>query len=661
MGDRQPSRADLQAEVRALRARIERLERALRVGNVGIWDWDLATDTVRYSSQWKRQIGHEDHEIGDGFEEWRSRVHPDDLAPTMRRVQRMIDEAREGYDVEFRFRHADGSYRWIRAEGSVQPGDDGTPERVLGVHLDVTERKRHEAALRRRERELRQTLDATTDGIWSWDFVADELTFSDRYYRMLGYEPGAFPATFEGWRGLLHPDDRERAEAVAAAFLETKPDRYDNEFQLRTRSGDHRWIRARGRVVERDADGRALRMIGNHEDVTEERRLRAEKERLERRAERAHRLEAIGALAGGVAHDFNNQLTAINASAGLALETLADDDPAREDVEAVLEAGRHAAELTRQLLAFGSRQVMEPRPLDLDGVVTGMQRMLRRVIGEDIRIVSELHGDLGPVIADPAQVEQILVNLAINARDAMERGGTLTIRTGERELDEAHPWRRPEMSPGTYAELAVIDDGAGMDDETVARIFEPFFTTKELGRGTGLGLATVYGIVRQSGGHVEVRSRPGEGTTFQILLPLAEPGSGPAAAAPVQTTLSGSEAILLVEDEALVRQVIRRILASAGYDVIEAADGEQALALCGRHGASIRLVLSDVVMPGVRGPEIVERLREDLPGVPVLYMSGYPSDGTDPGGGPPPRERLLSKPFSRAELLRKVRQVLDEG
>ncbi len=400
----------------------------------------------------------------------------------------------------------------------------------------------------------------------------------------------------------------------------------------------------------------------NVRDITARKAAEAERLRLEGRLRTSQKLEAIGSLAGGVAHDFNNLLSVILSYVGLVLEAVKPGDPLREDLLEVKRAGERGAALTRQLLAFSRKQVLQPVLLDLNRVVTDVERMLRRLVGEDIEMVQRLAPDLGVVRADPGQMDQVLVNLVVNARDAMPAGGTLTIATLNVTVGEAASTDDALEPAGAYVQLEVTDTGGGMDDVTRSRAFEPFFTTKEEGKGTGLGLSTVYGIVKQSGGGTWVQSAPGRGTTIRIhlpRLPATSAGLPPPAALPLRDA-RGSETVLVVEDEEALRKVVRRTLLAAGYTVLTAADGEAAREVFRRHAGGVQLLLTDVVMPRLGGWALAREQLARQPGLRVIYMSGHADAASGRRGDEPP-SRFLAKPFTAPELARRVREVLDEG
>ena len=510
-----------------------------------------------------------------------------------------------------------------------------------------------ESALRMSERRFRALVEESWDAVALFGSDGSILYGSPATTRLLGYDLSEFVG--RNAMELIHPDDRAGVLVRLQEAMAAPRARVHVAARVRHKNGSWRYLE--GVFTNLLDDPSVGAIVNNYRDVTDRRIL-------EEQVILSQKMEAIGRLAGGVAHDFNNILTAIGGYSDLLLADLPPDDRRRHDVEEIHQATERAAALTQQLLAFSRRQVLQPKVINLNGLVPDIEKMLRRLIGEDILFATVLHPSLGNVRADPGQLEQVIVNLAVNARDAMLDGGRLTIETRNVELDEAYTAEHPAVKPGRYVMLAVTDTGVGMDEETKARIFEPFFTTKVRGKGTGLGLATVYGIVQQTGGHIWPYSEPGRGTTMRVYLPRvdarADPIERPRDAAP--ETLRGSETILVVEDEAPVRAVTRQLLERNGYTVLEAPDGPAALALVdgeagGRH---IDLLLTDVIMPGMSGRELAAQLNARRPNVRVLFMSGYTDDAVVRHGMLEPGLAYLEKPFRPTALLRKVRGVLLE-
>jgi len=408
-------------------------------------------------------------------------------------------------------------------------------------------------------------------------------------------------------------------------------------------------------------NGVPVAVQGSARDITERKRAEEALRASQLQLQQSQKLEAIGQLAGGVAHDFNNMLTAIMGYTDLSLRRVGLENPIRRNLEETKKAAERAASLVRQLLAFSRKQILEPKVLDLNEVVKDMQKMLTRLIGENIKLATRLETDLGSVKADPCQVEQIIVNLVVNARDAMPRGGRVTIETANISLDAQTAAKHVAVIPGEYVMLAVSDTGNGMDQETQARIFEPFFTTKEVGKGTGLGLSTVYGIVKQSGGNIWVYSEPGFGTVFKVYLPRIDDATANNIAKQAQESNAprGTETILLVEDEDVVRGLTRKILMQAGYNVLDARSGDEAIRLCATHAGPIDLLLTDVVMPEVSGKEVADRLLELRPTTRVLFMSGYTDEAIVQHGVLDANVKFIQKPFTWVGLTKKVREVLN--
>jgi PAS domain S-box-containing protein len=508
-------------------------------------------------------------------------------------------------------------------------------------------------ALRESQERFQFVARATNDAVWDWDLVSDGRWWNEGVQTLFGYAPEQIGPDVAWWYELIHPEDRERVVTDIHAAIDGGAESWTAEYRYRRVDGSYAHVFDRGYVLH-EADGRATRMIGAMMDITERKQLEDE-------LRQAQKMEAVGQLAGGVAHDFNNLLTVITGRSALLLGRLEADDPLRRSVEQIQKTADRAAALTRQLLAFSRKQVLQRKVLDLNTAVADMSAMLRRLIGEDIDLLLTPGPGAGHVNADPGQLEQVLLNLAVNARDAMPGGGTLGVETDNVRLEAGPPDRPDALPPGPYAVLRVIDTGVGMDAATQARIFEPFFTTKEKGKGTGLGLSMVHGVVRQHGGAIRVRSVPGGGTTFEIYLPQVEaPGqtSGTEETSPGPAT--GRETILLVEDEEDVRALAREVLERQGYTMLEAADGVQALQRYESEGDRIDLILTDVVMPRMSGRELVDRVQLTRPTMRVLYMSGYTEDAIVRHGVLESSMRLLSKPFRPIDLIQKVREVLDK-
>jgi two-component system cell cycle sensor histidine kinase/response regulator CckA len=549
---------------------------------------------------------------------------------------------------------ADGQPFWNFVSISPVRDEAGRLTHFIGVLNDVTERRETEEALRSREAHFRSLIENAQDIITVLEGDGTVRFASPAAERVLGYTR----AELEGVElpDLVHPDDtRLVAAALEEAVMNPATPRWV-ELRVRHRGGEWRILEIVGTSLLHDPG--VMGIVLNARDVTA--RRQAEGALAESRLQflQAQKMEAVGRLAGGVAHDFNNLLTAIRGNADLLLLDPTLGEGSREDVTEIRRAADRAAALTRQLLAFSRRQVLQPRVLDLNGVVLDMERMLSRLVGAGVRIATVLAPRLGRTLADAGQVEQVVMNLVVNARDAMPEGGVVTVETADVELTADDQRRLPYVVPGRYVRLRVRDTGHGMDAETCAAAFEPFFTTKPPGQGTGLGLSTVYGIVKQSGGYVWIESEPGRGTAVSVHLPATDAAAGeesPREGADAAHPGRG-ETVLVVEDEVAVRNLAARVLARAGYHVLEANDGFEALRLAHEMAAPPHLLLTDVAMPRMGGRELARRMRELLPSVRVLYVTANPAelDGADAGGAP-----VVEKPFTTEGLVRQVREVLD--
>jgi two-component system cell cycle sensor histidine kinase/response regulator CckA len=541
----------------------------------------------------------------------------------------------------------DGGAIWLHVDLVPEPGPDGTLESVLVIGHDIDALKRAQREIRHLDVHARALIEKATDMVVI--LAADRTVryVSPSVQRILGYMPEA--CIGRDALEAVHPDDQATVEQVFAVIARTPGEALSLTYRYRHAGGDWRILEATATNLLAEPEVEAI--VFNSRDVTEH----AETEQQLRQAQK---MDAIGRLAGGVAHDFNNLLTVIRGNAELLLGDMSDTDPRRPDADEILLAAERAAGLTRQLLAFSRRQVVQPKVVDLNAVVRNVSKMLQRLIGEDVELVLDLGGDVGFILADPGQLEQVLLNLCVNARDAMPKGGRLTISSaGGAPITTEWPVHEPGP-PQRHARLVVSDKGTGMSATVLDHLFEPFFTTKE--RGTGLGLATVYGIVKQAGGDIGVASEPGVGTTITIRLPSVEPPAEPQdSASDAPAVARGTETVLVVDDEAPLRRTARRVLEGGGYRVLEADSGASALVLVAALEEPLHLLLTDVVMPGMSGTELATRLCETHPALRVLYMSGYTDDTISHYGAFAPGVLLVEKPFTIADMMGKVREALD--
>jgi len=640
--------ARLAAEVEAERRRLKNI-----VANVPgvVWEaWgepDAATQRIDFVSDYvETMLGYTVEEWLRTPNFWLSVVHQDDKERAAREAAARFKSGKGGTS-EFRWVARDGRVLWVEARSTVVTDEAGDPMAMLGFTMDITHRKNAEEELRKSEERYRDLVENAHDIIYTHDLDGNYLSINAAAERITGYTRD------EALRmNITQTVPSEYLETVHRMIARKLAGGRTTAYELEIIAKDGGRIPVEVNTALIIQDGVAVGIQGIARDVTK-------RKKLEQQLRQAQKMEAIGLLAGGVAHDFNNLLTTIIGYSDLTIRRLKDDDPLRRNLEEIRRAGNFAASLTRQLLAFSRKQILQPRILDINSVVGEMGRMLRRLIGEDVKLRTVLRPDLGKIKADPGQIEQVLMNLVINARDAMPDGGKLTIETQDVIFGKELAGQPFAVSPGTYVKLLVSDTGIGMDEGTVARIFEPFFTTKESGRGTGLGLSTVYGIIKQSGGYILVHSEVGRGTTFTVYLPQVDAASEEyRLSTTIQDHRQGAETILIVEDEGTVRRTVSKILETYGYHVLEAENGGSALLICERYKKPIHLLLTDVVMPEMSGRELADRVASHRPDLKVLYMSGYTDDVIVHHGVLDEGTAFIQKPFAADVLARKVREVL---
>ncbi|RJQ45034.1 MAG: PAS domain S-box protein [Nitrospiraceae bacterium] len=762
-----------------LKASQARLQLAVQASNVGLWDWDLSTDNVYFSPEWKSQIGYKDEEISNDFSEWQSRVHPDDLERALSTVKAYIEKPYPNFENEFRLRHKDGSYRWILARADLMIDEEGKPYRMLGCHIDITERKQAVDVLAA-EKKMSDTIIESLPGVFylfdekgkflRWNrnleqvsgysaeeiskmhpldfFTGDDKRIEDEHIQEVfqkglavseaalvskdGHRTPFFfmcmSALLGGVRcavgtgiditkkkqaeeALRESEERYRLlfesnphpmwvyDLETLAFLavndaavrhygytrddflamtikdirpaEDIPALLDNIAHV-TEGLDNAGVwqhrKKDGTVIDVEITSHTLVWSGRNtevvlaHDITGRKRAEEEKSRLEAQLIQAQKMESIGLLAGGIAHDFNNILSAIIGYGHIVKMKMDPGDPLQVNIDHILESANKAAALTRNLLIFSKKQMVNLQSVDMNEIIRRMAKLLLRIAGEDITIKTDLKQDKLFIFADSGQIEQVLMNLAANARDAMPHGGILTISSEMIGIDDIFIKTHCFGKPGAYALITIFDTGIGMNHETQKKIFDPFFTTKEVGKGTGLGLSIVYGIIKQHSGFINVYSEPGKGTTFRIYLPAITTIIEHKEIAHVANSVPerGAETILVAEDDESVRKLLFTLLDSFGYKVILAHDGDDAVNKFMEHRESIKLLMLDIIMPKKNGKEVYDEIRKVSPNIKALFVSGYAADFLHNKKILDEKEvNILYKPVSPNVLAKKVREVLD--
>lgn len=646
------------AAVHALAESEARFRSLAELAPVGIAISNLQNDALYISPKFVEMFGYDQHDIGT-VEDWWPLAYPD---PELRERVRgewgsALENARgtrnEVLPMEYPVTCKDGTVRHIEFRVS------SSGELYYIVFTDVTARKQMENSLRESEQRFRSFVENANDIVYAIDADGVFTYVSPNWPHFMG-EPGD-AAIGQHAELYVHPDDRHICDRFVREMRSTNAPQRSREYRVHRRDGTVRWHVSNG-APARDGDGEVTSYVCIARDVTEAKEAEAEREKLHAQLSQSQKMESVGRLAGGVAHDFNNMLSVILGHTDLALELVGKSSQLHADLEEIRKAAKRSADLTRQLLAFARRQTVAPQILNLNATVLPTLNMLRRLIGEDVELRWNPAAELEPVRIDPAQVDQILANLVVNARDAIDRtGGVVVIETTMADLDEDYCAHHPGFAPGRYVSLTVTDNGRGMDEATRAQIFEPFFTTKEVGEGTGLGLATVYGVVKQNNGFINVYSEPGHGTSFRIYLPAYEIASAAENHVAIEAPdLGGKETVLLVEDEPSLLALTTRMLDGLGYQTIAAPTGAEALRLAEQHTGNIDLLITDVVMPGMNGRDLARSLAEQYPNLRTVFMSGYTANVIARQGILEDGVNFLQKPFSREQLGRKIREALED-
>jgi two-component system, cell cycle sensor histidine kinase and response regulator CckA len=637
-------------------------EAKYRIVAENTFDWEFWVDPhgcfLYCSPSCARVTGYKSEEFLEDYTLMNRIVHPEDRKQFLEHAWKALSETHLG-ESEFRILKPDGTECWIGHVCRPVFDEQRNFLGIRGTNRDITERKRAENALSRSQKILTEAQRQTHIGSFEFDFQTDRLDWSEEMFRICGVEEGSFEGHRKDFLDRVHPEDRLRIEHIRSQGLKhTGPLKLD--FRILQPSGETRFVRMTFETTF-NSNGAPLRRIGTVQDITETKKAEEDRAKLESQLQQAQRMESVGRLAGGVAHDFNNMLSVILGNTELALGQLDPAAPIFSDLKEIKKAAERSADLTRQLLAFARKQTIVPRVLDLNAKITEILNLLKRLIGENIELSWLPEANLWPIRMDASQIDQILTNLCVNARDAINDFGKIAITTENSRIDENGRAEYPGLISGEYVLLSISDNGCGMESEIVSHIFEPFYTTKGFGEGTGLGLATVYGIVKQNSGYIYVKTQPGKGTAFEIYLPRCVEKLGIAPlAGDLKTAASGGATILFVEDEPLILKLTTRMLDQLGYFVLPAATPNEALQLARNHPGDIHIMMTDVIMPEMNGRELAEKMLSLFPRLKCIFTSGWTSDVITRKGVLDPETYFLQKPFSIQELaavLERARQA----
>lgn len=633
-----------------LRKTQQRYSIAIDGSSGGLWDIDLVTGEVFYSARWKRMLGYEDVEISSRIEEWESRIHPDDYMTVVETRKAYLDGRIPDYEVKYRLRHKNGSYRWLRDRGACLRDSEGRPYRMAGSYIDITERKVMKNALLETEKRYRELFEESKDMVFIVNTGGRLVDINRAGSELLGY-------TKEELLALDLVDGLHITRKARSEFLhKLLPEGYvkDAELELTRKDGGTVAVHVSASLMH-DAKGKLIGYRGIAHDMTE-------RKRLEQRLLQSQKMESIGLLAGGVAHEFNNLLTAIIGFADELQESVdRHDERSRSNIRTIQSAAHQAAKFTRDLLSFTRQQAMDLRPVAVNDVIRETLKLLHKMFSKSIHFSQGLSRKSLTVMADSGQLGQVIMNLSINAKDSMPDGGEIRIRTWQTDLDLETARNNGLEEAGDYVVISLSDSGKGMDERTLDRIFEPFFTTKKVGEGTGLGLFIVYGIIKQHKGVIQAESTPGKGTTFMIYLPMqkSEVRSVSNEEVIIQNMHTGT--ILVAEDEEFVRNYLESTLSRAGYNLILAGDGESALKKFKKHEDAISLIISDMVMPKMNGRVLFEEIHKINPEVKMIFISGFSADETNDPQLPSDKVRFITKPFTKKTLFDAMNSMLESN
>ncbi len=625
----------------------EKYRLAMEATSDGIWDWDLKTETVYYSQSWSDILLEET--VPPIYESWASKIHPEDKPDVLSSLQEHLKGKTTHWQCEHRLRTKIGEWKWVLGRGRVvEKTAEGKPLRMVGTMTDISEQKKAGESLRQSEEQLKKILQTSPNAVIVYDIQETPQFINQSFTKIFGWTLDEI----QDKNIPFVPDDEKdiTASKIKAIYSTDKPLQFLSKRFTKFNEVLDVNINA---AVYKNTDGENIGLVVNLTDITEQ--LKTEEQ-----LRQAQKMESVGRLAGGVAHDFNNMLSIILGNSEILMEDLGLNHPSFSNVKEVQKAAERSANLTRQLLAFARKQTISPKIIDLNATIEGTMKMLERLIGEDIDLSWCPKTSLWHVKIDPSQIDQMLANLCVNARDSIKDVGKVTIETDNVQFDEDYCKTHPGFKPGNYVMIGISDNGCGMDKEIIENLFEPFFTTKKVGEGTGLGLATVYGIIKQNNGFINVYSESGEGSTFKLYIPSHEEHLIDEPAIAKEISQKGSETILLVEDEKSILQMTKSILERLGYTVLVADTPDEALRISHKTKAEIHLLVTDVVMPSMNGRELAEKILKFLPNIKCLYISGYTENVIAHRGILDKEFNFINKPFSKQDLSVKIRKILDE-